>query len=175
MYRKRPLRLLADCEYNLKLLVYKQSQKAKLFSKSPTFSNLTETKYARAYKQLIQTAETHGIRLAISNFPLAVNRQSPPDVAEFFRPLHPVPVYWHVNANVAHNQLVQQLAGTHPGVCFVDVLPHLDGEYDKYLDLMHLTQEGDRQLAENFFAGIRAILETDLISPRAVSEPPKTR
>ncbi|MGO8700646.1 MAG: hypothetical protein ACLQVY_23395 [Limisphaerales bacterium] len=39
---------------------------------------------------------------------------------------------------------------------------HLDGDHEKFIDIIHLTNEGRRQLAENIFAGIRETLERDL-------------
>jgi hypothetical protein len=44
----------------------------------------------------------------------------------------------------------------------VDTHPHLDGEHEKFIDIIHLTGDGNRQLAENVFAGIRGVLEKDL-------------
>ena len=40
--------------------------------------------------------------------------------------------------------------------------PHLDGENDKFIDLMHFDPDGDRQLAETMFVGIKPVLEEDL-------------
>jgi len=41
----------------------------------------------------------------------------------------------------------------------------LDGDPGKFIDLIHLTNDGRRQLAENIFTGIRATLERDLEGP----------
>lgn len=162
-YHKRPVRLLADCEYRLKLFYYNLTSTGKQFSRRPTFSNLMHSKYTRTYERLIDIARTNKIRLVIANFSLAVNSQSPPELVEFFRPRHPS-VHWQIQANAAHHQVVRQLARDHPEVSFADVQPHIEGAEEKFFDLMHLTQEGDQQLAENFFASIRAVLEADLIT-----------
>jgi len=53
-------------------------------------------------------------------------------------------------------------AAEHPEVCFVDTHPHLDGDHEKFIDLIHFTGAGDRQLAENIFTAIRGVLEHDV-------------
>jgi hypothetical protein len=68
-------------------------------------------------------------------------------------------------ANNLHSLIVSQLAAENPDICLVDTHPHLDGEHEKFIDVIHLTGEGDRQLAENMFAGIRQTLEHDLAAP----------
>jgi lysophospholipase L1-like esterase len=161
VYRKRPLPLLADCEYRLKLLAYQHTRGARGSSRPPTFSNLLDTEYARAYCSLIDIARTNNIRLVLANFPLAVNQQSPPELVEFFSRRHKR-TDWYIRANAAHGMMVEELARAHSEVSFVNTRPHLDGEEEKYIDLMHLTQEGDRQLAWTFFDGIRDMLETEL-------------
>ena len=120
-----------------------------------------QSKYARTYERLIDIARTNQIRLVIANFSLAVNRQSPPELVEFFRLRHAA-LHWQIQANAAHDQMVRQLTRDHPEVLFADVQSHIDGAEEKFFDLMHLTQEGDQQLAENFFTSIRAVLETNL-------------
>jgi hypothetical protein len=71
-------------------------------------------------------------------------------------------VKWQIEANRLHSALVQEIAQQNPAVCLVDAQPALDGEHEKFIDLVHLTQEGRRQLAEAFFAGIKTKLEEDL-------------
>ena len=55
-------------------------------------------------------------------------------------------VYWSVEANAVHADLTQQLAAKHPEIILVDMHPGLDGEHDKFVDLVHLTQPGDIKL-----------------------------
>jgi len=164
MFEERPLRLLANCEYRMKLICFKQLLTAKLFLHPPSFSNPLETAYAQTYRQLMQLAQTNGIRLVLANYSMAVNDRSDPDVIEFYRAVFPA-VHWQIKANAVHSMIVQGLAQEHPEVCFVDTHPHLDGEHQKFIDLCHFTQEGDRQLAETFFAGIKQALETDWSRP----------
>ena len=47
----------------------------------------------------------------------------------------------------------------------MDTHPNLDGDHDKFIDLMHFTQAGRQQLAETMFAGIRDLLDGDLAAP----------
>ena len=69
---------------------------------------------------------------------------------------------WRVQANVVHNEIVRELAAQHPEVCLVDTHPYLDGEHDKFIDLVHFDAAGHKQMAETMFAAIRPILETTL-------------
>jgi hypothetical protein len=127
-----------------------------------------ETHYAEAYRQMIQIAQTNRIRLVLATCSLAVNDQSNPGVVEFYQSVFPS-VRWQIRANTAHSLIVRQMAEQHPEICLVDTRPNLDGEHEKFIDLMHFTQEGRQQLAETFFAGIRKVLEADLSRPESVS------
>lgn len=170
-YHERPLRLLADCEYRLKLMLYRRAHTAGLVAHHPTFSNLMNSKLARAYSELIRIAQTNHIRLVLANFSMAANESSPEEQIEFFRPRTPAP-YWVVKANMANTQLVRRLAEQHPEVTFVDTHPHLDGQPGQFLDLIHFLHPGEVQMAENVFEGIEPLLERELgLEPRqAVSE-----
>jgi hypothetical protein len=116
-----------------------------------------ETEYARAYRQLIQIARTNGIVLVVGSFSMAVNQRSDPKVIDFYRGAT-LAVHWQIIANRVHSTLIRQLVEQYPEIRFVDTQPHLDGEHDKFTDLVHLTQEGRQQLAETFFAGITNVL-----------------
>jgi lysophospholipase L1-like esterase len=159
-YRLRPIKLLADYEYRFKLLRYKQRLLAGLVREPPGDSDPMKSEYARAYEKLITAARTNKIRLVLANFSMAVNQQSQPDVVQFYRVPFPV-VHWQIELNTVHSTIVQQLARQHPEVCTVDTHLRLDGEHDKFVDLVHLTQDGREQLAENMFAGIRECLLRD--------------
>jgi lysophospholipase L1-like esterase len=161
VYRKRPLKLLADVEYRLKILYHRQHQSWKLVLHSPAASTVLQSQYARAYRDLINCTQTNGVRLVLANYSMAVNSQSELDVVKFYQATFPQ-VFAVIRANMAHSLLVEQLAQQHPGICFVDTHPHLDGAHENFIDLCHLTQEGRRQLAENVFADIRKVLEEDL-------------
>ena len=160
-YKPRPVRLLAGIEYRLKMLQYRWREHAKALSVSSVFANPMQTDYAKAYRQLIGIARTHRIPLALATFSMAVNRRSDPGTVEFYRPGFPL-VQWEIGANTIHTLIVKTLAREHPEVCMVDTRPHLDGVDRRFIDLVHLTQEGRQQLAENMFAGLRSLLETHL-------------
>ena len=51
----------------------------------------------------------------------------------------------------------------------MDTHPHLDGEHEKFIDIIHFSPEGERQMAENmFYVGISNVLQHDLsLSQRA--------
>jgi lysophospholipase L1-like esterase len=161
VYRERPLKLLADSEYRLKVLLYGRIQNSKGFSNPPANSHLMETGCALAYQQLIRIAQTNHIKLALANFSMAVNDRSDPDVIEFYRPCF-AGVYWQMKENLAHSLLLQNLGEQYPDICLINTQPGLDGEHDKFIDLVHLTQDGRQQLAENIFDGIKGVLEHDL-------------
>jgi lysophospholipase L1-like esterase len=159
-YRPRPLKLLADAEYRWKMFRFgRQARQAEWDPPAP--SELVNTEYGRAYEELIRTAQTNGIRLVVANFSMAVNARSSRELQEFYRPLYPA-VHWDIRANELHSVIVEQIARRHPEVGFVETRPKLDGEHDKFLDLVHFAPEGEQQMAETFFAGIRSILEKDI-------------
>ncbi|MCW5551366.1 MAG: hypothetical protein KIS67_04285 [Verrucomicrobiae bacterium] len=160
-FRPRPLRLLADAEHRLKMMRYRTRQVAALILQPPDFANPQATEYAEAYRELIEVTRSHGIRLALANYSMAVNPQSDLRVAEFYRTAAPA-IHWVVRANSVHSQLVKELAAEHPDVLWVDTRAGLDGRHEMFIDLGHFTQPGRQQLAENIFAGIKDILLEDL-------------
>jgi lysophospholipase L1-like esterase len=160
-YQPRPLKLLAQAEYGLKIRMFRagrvpKSPPARIARLAPL-----DTEYAQAYQQLIGVALTNQIRLVLANFSMAVNQQSDPDVIAFYRPGFPS-VYWQIQANILHSTLIHELTKKFPEVREADTHPNLDGQHDKFIDLIHFTQQGDIQLAENIFTSIKDILETDL-------------
>ena len=122
-----------------------------------------QTEYAQAYRELIQIARTNNIRLVLADYCMAVNEHSPPPVLDYYRRRYPS-VAWWIKDNQIHSTIVRQLAEQIPEVRFsVDTHPNLDGDHDKFIDLMHFTQPGRQQLAEtSVFAGIKDILEADI-------------
>ncbi len=173
-YTERPSRLLAACEYHVKLIYHRRRQATELARHPPNFAEPMESAYAEDYRMLIESARTNHFRLALANYSMAVNARSDPQVVEFYQATVPS-VRWQMQANAAHSLIVQQLAAEHPEVCLVDTHPHLDGEHDKFVDVMHLTQEGRAQLAENVFASICDVLATDLGLPAGTNTTLTTR
>jgi lysophospholipase L1-like esterase len=159
IYKERPLGLLAKCEYRLKIMYYTRRQISRLVHHPPTITNVMDTEYAQAYRQLIQIAHTNGIRLVVANFSMAVNDKSDPDLIDFYQRTGYPFTRWEIQANSVHSQIISRLAQQYPDVCFVDTHLHLDGEHEKYTDLVHFSEEGDHQLAETVFAGIKSVLE----------------
>ena len=66
---------------------------------------------------------------------------------------------------------MRQLAALNPDVCYVDTHPRLDGDHDKFIDLIHLIQEGRQQMAETFYSGIEKILKEDLARLPSIGGP----
>jgi lysophospholipase L1-like esterase len=159
--KERPISLLADCELRLKLMLWDHRRVHDPADFSLAVDEPMETAYARAYRQLVQCAQTNHFRLVVANFSMAVNSQSDPDLIRFYSHRFPTAA-WDIRANEIHSSIVRQSALQHPDVIFVDTHPHLDGEHDKFIDLVHFTQAGRQQLAETFFAAIRTALKEDL-------------
>ncbi len=163
IFKPRPLRLLAQVEYRLKMDLYKAKAAMKA---PPLLANFMDTEYARAYEQLIQTARTNRIRLVLGNFSMAVNQESSPEMVSFYQAGFPI-VRWEIRANRVHSLIVNEMVKAHPEVGFIDMNSNLDGSSEKYIDLVHFTQSGRQQLAETIFAGIRKDLEADLLEGAA--------
>jgi len=160
-YHRRPLKILGDVEYRINAIAFRREEIDRLKRYPPNFDNPMATRYCQAYQHLIQIVQTNHIRLALANYSMAINSQSDPDVIQFYR-LMDAQVDWLIAANVVHSTIVSELTRQHPDVLFVDTHPHLDGEHDKFIDFIHFDAEGDRQLAENIFAGIANCVANDL-------------
>ena len=172
-YRPRPLKLLADGEYRFQILRYRRDQTRRLVFHQPSLAPVMDSRFAQSYRELIDLTRTNGIRLVLANFSLAVNPQSGQDAIGFYQATFPS-VCALIRANLAHSLLLAELARQHPEICLADTHPGLDGAHEKFIDLIHLTQEGRQQLAENLFAALRKVLEADLTrSGELPSAPPK--
>jgi len=165
LFEKRPLHLLADCEFRFKMFIFKRRLATKPVLEMPPVSKLLQTKFADLYRQLIDISRTNNIQLVIGNYSMAVDGKSDRDVCEFYREIFPS-VYSAIKVNVMHTMLIKELVREHPEVIYADTNPSLDGEYRKFIDLVHFAPEGDRQLAENYFTAIKGVLATNLSSPK---------
>ncbi len=161
VFQARPLNLLAACEYRMKMLLFRRSRIPKGGHGPPKVRDVMETEFAKAYHQLARAAEAKGIRLAIANFSLAINDHSPRDLRDFYGCTFGA-VEWTMKANEAHSRLVREVARQHPYVLQIDTQRSLDGQHERFIDMVHFTQEGRQQLAEIMFAGIRELLAQDL-------------
>jgi lysophospholipase L1-like esterase len=171
VYHARPLKLLANLEYRIKLLQAEQREQRIIAVQSSSFSDPLQSDYARLYRQLIQLAQTNQIRLVLASYSMAVTGQSDPRLINFYRQRFPAIIWW-IKMNQIHSLIVEQLTKQNPEVCFVDTRPHLDGEHDNFIDLVHFNPEGERQIAETMFAGIQGILAKDVGRPTAAAETP---
>jgi hypothetical protein len=160
-YEPRPLNLLAAVEHGVRMRLLRHSRMPASRLDPRLLANVMQTKYGRAYRRLAEVAQAKGIRLVIGNYSMAVNRQSDPDVITFYRLGFPA-VDRIILINEAHSRLVQEVARQYPSVCLVDTHPGLDGQHEKFIDLLHFTQPGREQMAENMFAGLREWLEHEL-------------
>ena len=61
------------------------------------------------------------------------------------------------------------MAEQYPEVRLADTHPHLDGEYRKFIDLVHFANAGEQQMAENIFVAIRPVLEKEIQASVAAS------
>ena len=161
-YRHRPLKLLADCEYRWKMILYRRRMNPQRLLDPGAFSNPLSTKYADAYRELISITSTNHIRLVLANYAMAVNNQSDADIVQFYRIASP-PIHWQIRANAVHTELLRQLTEAHPEVRMVNTHPDMDGNPDNFIDMAHMTQTGRQRMAENMFAGIKALLERELL------------
>jgi lysophospholipase L1-like esterase len=174
VYKRRPLKLLAECEYRLKVMAAVRREQVLLATRATSFADPLQTRYAEAYRQLIGFAQTNNIRLVLADYSMAANESTPRRIVNFYRGRFPAIVWW-IRANQVHSMIVRQLAQQHPEVRFVDTHPNLDGDHDKFIDLMHFTQDGRQQLAETMFAGIRDLLEQYLAAPEQAQGPTAER
>jgi lysophospholipase L1-like esterase len=161
-YKDRPLRFLADCEFRLKLWRYRRRYFSPGKASTDTPADPLNSAYAAQYRRLIDLAHTNHFRLALANFSMAANGGSDPKIVRFYQLSYPLAPA-QIQANAQHSRLIEALAREYPDICFVDTRQHLDGEYQHFMDLVHFTPSGDRQLVENFFAALRPLLEQELV------------
>lgn len=162
-FRPRPIHLLAKFEYRLRIAHFVRSAR-QIRLATPIPSNPLATPYARDYRQLIEIAQAHHIRLAICNFAMAVNASSPPAVMDFYEGVFPL-IKWQIQANEAHSQIVEQLAKQNPQVTLINTHANLDGRHERFIDVVHFTQTGRDQLAETIFGGLSDWLKVELAQP----------
>lgn len=162
-YIERPAKSLAALEYYLKLTAYKRRTTPTGKVHPALTGSPLETAYGRAYEELYQITQTNGIRLVLANFSMAVTPESPTDVIEFYRSGFPS-IYRQMQANITHSELIRQLAQKHSDLSVVDMHPNLNGCHQKFIDLIHMTQSGRQQAAENAFAGVSNLLQ-ELLPP----------
>jgi len=164
VYQRRPVRLLANCEYRFKLARFRREEVAGLRRQPRTLVNPMETACAGLYRCLCRIAATNHIRLVLADFSMALNRNSSRDAFEFYEVAYPA-APWQVPANEAQTEILRQVVRENPGVLFLDTHPNLDGVPKNFLDLVHFNPAGEKQMAENMFAVLRPVLEEALSEP----------
>jgi lysophospholipase L1-like esterase len=164
VYYERPLKLLADFEFALRVSAFNRRQMSLTAPSDSPASDLMATAYARAYRELIAFAQTNHIHLALANYSMAVNEHSDPRVIEFYRKTCPV-IYEQIKVNTLHSQLVQRLVEQNPQVTFLDTHPALDGRHDNFIDVVHFAHSGEEQMAENVFAALAGLLAKEISAP----------
>lgn len=160
-YRERPLRLLADCEYKLKLLKFRKRQTRNLLQQSPNFIDPMKSPCAAVYRQLCECAATNKIPLVLATFSMAVNRRSSEAAVEFYEGGYPA-APWFVAANEVQSRILKQVTTEFPGTSLLNTAPGLDGVPENFIDLVHFSGEGDRRMAQNVFLGIEGKLKAEL-------------
>jgi lysophospholipase L1-like esterase len=160
-YQERPLKVLADCEYRLKMISYRRDRLSGIRPAQLVAADPMETEYAKAYGDLFQAACTNGIQLVLANYSMAVNAQSDPDVVNFYRAAFPQ-VLSQIQANQLHSKIVAEMGRMHPEICLVNTHPGLDGNNEDFIDLVHFTQEGRQRIARTMFETIKPILQREL-------------
>jgi peptidoglycan/LPS O-acetylase OafA/YrhL/lysophospholipase L1-like esterase len=146
--------------YNLKMAAYRWRPKRPGAHYSE--EDILRSKYADAYRQLLEIGRNQGFRVVLATSSMAVAASSPEEVQDFYEAV------WHslddyITLNQAHNKLVEKLA-QQSGVPLIDTTPALDGHWDQdlFLDLVHFTQRGNDAMASTVFDGILPILRRDV-------------
>ncbi len=118
------------------------------------------TKLARLYRRLASQAGTGGVKLVLSTFNMAVNKDSPEDVVRFYEAAFP-DVRARILANRLHSRILHRIESP-PEIVTIDTSVGLDGNYqDAYRDLIHFNQLGRDRLAGNILGELSDHLRED--------------
>jgi len=165
----RPLKLAAELEYRLTLRSFLRDQIPSA-PRAPRAIDPLQTRYADAYRRLIVFSRMNDIRLALANFSMAIDEQSSSQLLDFYGSCGWGVLCVRRRANAIHTEIVRQLAAQNPGVLYIDTHSNLNARPENFIDIVHLTQTGRRQLAENIFRALRPTLQRDLSpAPSAIS------
>lgn len=166
-FQPRPLRLLADLEHRFKMKKFDQTQQ-RLPTQRAQVLDPMQTEYANAYRDLIRIARTNGIPLALATFSMAANAQSSPEVLRFYE-ISFRHTARRIKANDVHSTIVRRLCQENPDVQLVETRAYLDGKNDYFIDLVHLSPEGEPRMAETMFMQLEEFLRRAL-KPETVVE-----
>ncbi|MBI4324967.1 MAG: hypothetical protein HY674_06850 [Chloroflexi bacterium] len=164
----RPSVLLGRAEHGIRLFHFKR----KYFSSTLLWATFASRKkavfdsvYTQLHRELISIARTNHIRLVLLSHNLAVNRESPKEVIEFYRGGFP-DVGYRMQANRLQTYILEELARRNKDVLYVNTAEGLDGHHENFIDLVHLTQKGRNKLAENVCNGIKEHLQHEIAGQR---------
>jgi lysophospholipase L1-like esterase len=121
-------------------------------------AELMKSRYAEAYRKLIELARDNGTDVALADSSMAISDSSPREVKDFygavFKPIDDI-----ISANAAHNRMVRLLS-QEEGVPLITTTEDLDGQWDGdlYLDIVHFTEAGNERAANAIFRQLIPIL-----------------
>ncbi len=160
---KRPLALLAQAEYRMRLIAFRSRHSHRkltvdLFERRK--ERLKDSEYTRLFAELIAIADSADIPLVLLGFNMAVNEESPTEVVDFYRGGFP-DVKYRVQANRLQDVLLRRLSRETANVTFVDTSEGLDGHPESFYDLVHLTRIGKQRLAGEVLKVVSGMLKAD--------------
>jgi lysophospholipase L1-like esterase len=160
---RRPLALLAQAEYRMRLIAFRsrhshRNLSVELFEHRK--ERLESSEYTRLFAELIDITRSEGIPLVVLGFNMAVNEESPSEVMDFYRGGFP-DVKYRVQANRLQDVLLRRLSGRTSKVTYVDTSEGLDGHPENFYDLVHLTRIGKQRLAGKVLKVVSRMLRED--------------
>lgn len=154
----RPSRLLERLESAVRVAWFRRRYRAaRAIDASALRTDVSNTRYADLYRQLVVAARARRVALVLATFNMAVTPESPEAVILFYEPVFP-DLRARILANRLHTLLVKEIGKDH-GVRVIDTSQGLEGAYeDAYVDPIHLTQTGRDRLAAHMLDGLRELL-----------------
>ncbi len=163
--RSRPSTLVGHVEWRFSQWLAKQGPQAEPLTETAALRpRLQNCGLAQVYREYQRLAQQHGVKLVVCNFCMAVNERSPQTAVNFYAQGFP-DVHYMIAANRLNSALLPEVFSQSADCRSIDVQENLDGEWEHdYLDLVHLSEVGKKQLAENVYRGISDLLQTSLPS-----------
>lgn len=159
----RPLMLLAQAEYRARVLQFRRRHYRPPLTPEKLAglrAVVNDTYSARLHRALISIARKNHVKLVLLSYNMAVNERSPRDIVDFYRAGFP-DVGFRIQANRLQTYLLEEIARRNPDVLYLNTAEGLDGFQENFIDLVHLTQEGNNKLAENVLRGLQDHLARD--------------
>lgn len=131
---------------------------APILDYGPLADKLRTCKHARCYQEYFEICREAGVPLIVCNFSMAVNEHTPSNVVDFYAQSFPN-VKFMIEANRLNSALLPFVVQPATGARLIDVQRDLNGRGDElFVDLIHPSDRGHQQLAENVFQGIVTLL-----------------